>query len=57
MKLEDTNVVGKPETEILDHVFECHEEIRHLRAELASRDDQCECGFHDVRCAECGEPR
>lgn len=31
MNLEDTNTVGKPASEIQEHVFACHEEIRRLR--------------------------
>ena len=35
MLLEDVNVVERSADAMLDHVFECHDELRRIRKELA----------------------
>jgi hypothetical protein len=48
MNIEDTNTVGKPASEIQEHVFACHDEIRHLRRLVKMH----EASEHMRRCKE-----
>lgn len=39
-ELENINVVGKDSETIINHVFDCHEEIRRLKKEIEHLKDE-----------------